>query len=371
MGRPVVYRAAPARVEWLPAGRSLGEVLEWAAARPGELPVRVYLTGAAWPDVPGWLLDTPPGWAEAPRGHYLDTADPRGSYVHGASGRAVEVRRAAAWFGDDVTPAQAALLWGTLEDALREAFRAPTVPVLLATPAATGQQLLALSWPAEADGATLDDDTAALIRSTSPQHRMEVPGFCWDGCDAHRTRPAGPLDGLSYFDGRIMYAALLRELGTAPARRLTADQAEQLADAQPFARARYRVTFTIPQDWAHPGLLMCKHPDGEHWHTPDRPGYRGETWADAAEVWLARQEGWAVRPREGIALAEGRPLDLWRTRLLRALEHATRALVMGGHAAARHAIRAILIQTVGSWHSTGRLSTQTLRLPVSMRTCLV
>lgn len=385
MSRPAYYSTAPARVAFVDprAGTGVhaggGAFLLHPGGRRARLNLpdlltglatagvtRAYVTGGAWPTTWADSDLRSIGWAPSTRGHYVDTDDPRHTWSSNAA--TVELRRAAPWFGPDADPATLAAAWGLLEDVLRHVFRQPATPVLLASPTATGQQLWAMTLPRDADCPQLDEDTAALIRATSPQHRMEIVGHCYDGCPDHLPRPTD-LDGLHYYDGRLMYAALLRELGTAPARRLTGPQTAQILDSSRFARVRVRVRFRVPDWWEHPGLLMTRHPDGKHWHAPDAPGYTGETWADSAELLYAQAFGWHLEYLEGLQLTPGRPLDTWRDRLLKARELLTASTSphpIGQVAAA--AVRAILLTTIGGFHSIGRDTTHTVSSPLEVPT---
>lgn len=367
MSRPVAYRTRPAVVAWvdLEAAYALtgGRRITLPTGRPGFRPTlaatlstlsaagvtRAYLTGSSFPD--RWATATPPAsWHPAARGHYVTSDDPRLTFTREHDGYALELRRAASWFGAEATPLECSTAWHVLERALARAWHPGTgYPVLLATPGATGTQLWALAAPGNL-GDDLDDDTAALIRSTSPQHRIEVPGSCYAGCDAHRPRPAEPLP-VSYFDARFAYAALCSELGSGQPVRLTGRAATQLAGVNPYARARYHVRFAVPPGWAWPGLLMEPHPDGTHWHAPDVPGYVGQTWADSSEVDLALRYGWSLEFLEALAWpVKVRPLDVWRRRLV----DVWRRLEADDEPLAARAVRLILLHTIGTFHSVGR-----------------
>jgi hypothetical protein len=157
-------------------------------------------------------------------------------------------------------------------------------------------------------------------------------------------------------DGRLMYAACVRELGTAPAAMMTAAECAQLLNDPRgrYTRARYKVTATVPEDWRHVGLLPYAPEDSDVWEYPRQPGRTFTTWADAAEVDLAAEYGWRVVMREGIRFTKGRPLDTWATRLLRAYDRAETA----EHARmVRAALRGMLLYSVGAWHSSGRTET--------------
>lgn len=304
---------------------------------------RIFLTGER-PSSSSWL-DEPPGDGWQAAGHFYQLRDPCGRWAD-RDGRVTEVRRAAAWFGEgDYAPSEARDAMAQLHALLRADTRGRVG--VLASPSGTGQSL----WASTIQDGQLDDQTttqvADLIRSTSPQHREEVVGSCFDGCDEHSAQPAGDVPSLHYVDGVFMYAACTRELGGRGTLLDSPRLARAYYDAHPFGRARYRVAFTVPGDFAGPGLLPMKHPNGRNWHYPNVPGFAGETWADAAEIHLAVKHGWTAEPLALVRFDEGRrPLDTFTAKTLRMRDAA------GPMAAA--ALRAMFIRTIGSFHSRGR-----------------
>src|SRR4051812_16786897 len=257
---------------------------------------RVFLTGPK-PTSSAWLDETPEGWT--PAGHFYQLRDPCGRWRGGTPRRVVEVRRVASWFGEgDYTPAECREAMRLVHVLLTHATRGKVR--LMGSPAAVGQSLWADSLGTcgrDKLDAQLDDRFADLIRSTSPQHREEVVGRCFDDCDEHLPAPSSKAPGLHYLDAVFMYAACVRELGTAPVGHFEGERyAASFWQQYPYRRARYRVSFTVPADWTAAGLLPVKHPNGRNWHYPNRPGLTGETWADAAELHVAERHGWIVRP---------------------------------------------------------------------------
>jgi hypothetical protein len=315
---------------------------------------RVYLTGAK-PSSAEWLDEPPPdGWR--PAGHFYQLRDPVGRWRN-ARGDRVEIRRAASWLGEgDYTPAQAREAFRMVATLLRNETRGRVG--LMGSPAAVGQSLWADSIGRNEHFAEqLDERLGDLIRSTSPQHREEVVGRCFDDCDAHLPTPRSKLGELHYLDAVFMYAACVRELGTAPVGHLEGERyAASFWQQYPHARARYRVRFAVPDGWAHPGLLPVKHPNGTNWHYPNRPGYEGESWCDGAELHLAERNGWRVTPVELIRFADGnRPLDRFAARVLRMREICEGERSFGVVAElASGAFRTMFIRAIGSFHSRGR-----------------
>jgi hypothetical protein len=111
----------------------------------------------------------------------------------------------------------------------------------------------------------LPEDLRALLHHTSGQARIE------------RFLPTAPghaalLPRLSHYDGRLMYAASMSGLGVGP---VTHDN---LPDFAPYRPAWYRVRFTVPRDWRHPGVLGVQVPGIRRtWEWPAEPGHTGET----------------------------------------------------------------------------------------------
>jgi hypothetical protein len=126
-----------------------------------------------------------------------------------------------------------------------------------------------------------------------------------------------------------------------------------------YGRGRYRIRFRIPDDWRHLGLFMCKRPKrNTGWFYPADPGGTYETWASGGEVGLATNAGWHVEISERIIFPHEqgipRPLDLWIQRLQKIwYEHE-------GDVPIQDAIRDIVIQTIGGFHSSRRRETITV-----------
>lgn len=361
----VPWNPRPARILWLdfttgrginPAGRgttgiaytpNLAGVLDLAWREDCD---RVMLTGKRPPA--GWLLGgLPSGWVHG--AHHLDHETPVGRYTNG-EGRRFEVRRAAEWFGaGDYTPAQAAAGWHALTTALAEA-----VPDLrpLASPGATGREAWLRSRSFDhgqpITPPQVSAEIAELLRETSGQHRIEL--FAEPA-----NRPDKATDQLWLLDGRLMYAACMRELGAGPATMLDATDAERLFDLDPYARARYQVRVTIPAWWEAAGILPLKSGDDarDGWEYPHEAGRTFTTWADAAEVWLAAyQFKWPTTFLAGMMFTPGRPLDTWAARLLRAVDKAG-ASADPAAPLVRAGVRWMLLHSIGAFHSTGRTET--------------
>ncbi|WP_432491490.1 hypothetical protein [Kineococcus gypseus] len=328
---------------------------------------RIMLTGklpAVAPGQPHWLIAETPSWTSP--GHWLSTP-PTGRFTHEVTGRTLEVRTAAEWFpAEGLTPDQARQAWVTTT----EAIKGVEDMELLKSPAATGAQLWARSLPRTLDPEPLPADVAELLHRTSGQHRIEHLTTGPAACACGACRPLvnlreTPRGGFAYVDGRFMYASLCRELGSGPVTRLTGAQGQELLESDPYARARYRVRFTVPDWWDHVGVLPVAHEEvSAGWHYPNVPGASAETWADGVEVKIAHDSGWDVQVLEGLRFSKGRLLDTWADRLKRARERLTTGtgavaqLDPAVRAAAVAAVRGILIQGIGAFASRGRETTR-------------
>ncbi|MFD7161367.1 hypothetical protein ACFV9C_42745 [Kribbella sp. NPDC059898] len=333
---------------------------------------RIMLSGAIPPGTPGkphWLTVETPGWRGD--GHWLQARTPTGRFVHIADNVKVEVRLVREWFaGDDVPAPSAREAWNITTSLLR---RYGAGGGMLRSPAGTGQNLWAHTLPRDPtydyEATMVSDEIADLIHSTSGQHRTESfvagDGRCSCG-DCVPLITSDKIDGLAAADGRFMYAGLAKgELGVGPARMLTAAEATELwtqADKGRYVKARYRIRFTVPDMWDSLGLFGVQIPDSttRAWHWPNRPGATYETWVDGAELVHDTNTGWwrGIEILEGIQLTKGRPLDTFIDRLLRA-RAATNELDATDmlKSLVKSALRAILLQTIGGFHSRGRART--------------
>lgn len=301
---------------------------------------RVYLLG----ERPGRTLDgftrwysapLPKGWADDPRGHYLENLDYPVLRFSRNNGPAVELHRAASWG----VPAgcSAEQLRAGFEQ-LGEQLAAAGFKVRpLASPAATGRECFLASIPFGVEWDCLTAEHQELIRATSTQGRVE----------SFFEQLPGQLPGLFSYDGRFMYAALCRGLGVGPAVH------DDRPDFDAYAPGRYRVRVTVPAGWDHVGLVGVR--DGDRWRYPSAPGETFESWADGAELHLAAEHGWRFEVLERLLFTKqgAGPLQTWAERLVRARERAGEPLVRG-------MLRAILLHTLGAFQGRDRLITHTV-----------
>lgn len=227
---------------------------------------------------------------------------------------------------------------------LEEEWKSTGLP-LLSSPAATGKALLWETLPDGADFPALPDDLARLIRSISPQHRMEM------------LKPEAALDpewmnNSIQYDGRWMYAAMCG------LDRFPVGEPKRTGGFVPYQPGWHNVAVMIPETWNHIGLLPRKKSDGG-WAWPFEPGLIFDTWAAEPELTLALKCGWEiVEHYDGWAFDKGRPLALWSSKLIEMRERFQWQAKLGGggplgknpYDFAASAIRQILNSTIGALH---------------------
>lgn len=324
---------------------------------------RIMLTGKVPDPVPGkshFLIVATPDWEG--QGHWLNKPV-TGRFKHTATGHTLQVRTVEEWFGGTpLKPAEARTAWQVTATVLAEAV--PGAQLAL-TPQGTGSNAWALSLPKGPRGNPFEldpipADVAEELHRTSGQHRMEGLVAGDDRCDCGACLPlfdpvARPaLDTFTAIDGRFMYAGMVRELGTNGFQRLNRAASADLLAGDPYARARYYVRFTIPDTWAHVGLLAVQHREvSKGWHYPNRPGQTFEAWADGVEIKIARDQGWFVEPLEALRFAKAKPLDTWGERMTRARARVNGDLELDPviRKAVGAALRAMVIETIGNFAS--------------------
>ncbi len=326
-----------------------------------------------------WLTVRTPKWTAGQ--HWISSSwrSVTGRFTHEITQQKVTVKVAAEWFGD-------APLTPPLRPDRRG--RSPSTPSSKPTrrppsssPDCHRHEPVALSLPKNIDPVLISDDIAAELRNTSGQHHVEHlvagPSFInHPDVVPLVTPPAKTLDTFAYVDGRFMYSAVCRELGIGPAIRLNRAAAFELLETNPYARARYYVKFKVPETWDHIGLLPVKDPDRiDRWIYPNRPpGAVAETWADSSEIHVARNAGWTIEPLEAIQFTtetigrkqdgsqgpvRARPLDTFAERMVRVRESVDRnpGIPPTVRKAVAAALRAILLYTIGGFHSVTRETT--------------
>ena len=329
---------------------------------------QVYLIGAppggTNPKFEAWALgEMPDGWSVDPRGHYLD-ADARDRAAlrfRRPDGDAVVLMRVTSWVDDPMmTALQARAAFALLRSGLEAEFGAGA-PVL-ATPATTGRELLLRSLPPKHVFPVLDPELRELLHHTAGQGRFEM--FAAPDHHSAGSRFSGPeIPGLFSYDMRFAYAGLCRgALGTGPG--LLEDSTEFLGHAP----ARYRVRFTVPQGWAHLGLLGALDDDGRPWWPSVADGREHHTWVDSRELLMGERHGWLIgrdvhiEARLSFGTSKAEPLRTWADKLTAVREtwlpaqEAEPAVV----AIARDMVRAILLQGLGALQGRRAKTTQVL-----------
>ena len=309
---------------------------------------RLYLLGAPAAAWGSWARTgaMPDGWAHSPRGHHLprdSTTTPALRFVR-PDGRELELRNAAEWFGDQAVPlgawacAAAWTLLGHHLDAL------PAGGELLASPSQSGRDLLARTLPRGHSYPVLSDELRELLAATSPQGRVELLP------PARTTMP-----GLFELDARTAYGACLRSLGSGPVVHDDVPVLPMDGRGRLTARCRLRVSVTVPDGWAHLGILGAP---GKPARFPRAPGETFEAWADGWEIQTALDCGWKVTVLERLLFEQGAPLDGWATTLRRLVVGLDKLGTPVGGLAAR-AVRNMLVTTVGAFHQIGYRVTRT------------
>jgi hypothetical protein len=297
------------------------------------------------------------------------THDQTFTQVRRASGAPLGLYSAAGWYSTlDLSPAEAVAAHARVTRALQGQPGWEQI-FLLDTPARTGLDL----WRASIGMHTVNGerrslaypvlpaDVRTLIRATEGQGRFELLPLP-SGTD-------GKARALVYLDMRLAYAApALHELGCGP---VTHDYG---AAYERFRPARYRITYRVPDGWAHLGLFMTKGRSGA-WTFPRSPCESHETWADAAELRIALgpfpqscldcercyhvndgarcpHHGWPFAIHERLLFTPGhKPLRAWAEKLIAARE-------ICESEPARAAIRNILLHAIGVLHGSRRALTR-------------
>lgn len=289
----------------------------------------------------------PEGWSHSARGHYMEGDSPVLRYHH-ESGLEVELHRSASWFGDTLDVQRCGEAWSLLGHLMRPAFG---LPALLATPTTTGREAWLRTIPEGRRWEVLPPELQELVRSTSGQGRIEL------------VKPAGEqLPALVEMDARWAYAALCRQLPAVAedeGARWELRRAGAGLDFDPYQRARWHVQAVVPESWSHVGLLPAKDDDGG-WRWPSRAGERFTTWVDGAELLVAHRHGWRFQLTEALLFPSYRgagPLDQWAKKLRDLRETARNLAAVGARdpevtELVGHAIRAMLLHSIGGFHGT-------------------
>lgn len=284
---------------------------------------------------------------------FIDADYPVLRLTQRGTGRKLDIRRAATWFGEgDYTAHEAREAMTALLPELRQQ-QAFSGARLLTTPGMTGLDLWDRTHSA-GQYPPLSQETQLLIAGTSGQGRIEL-------CTLPEVES---VPRFSYVDGRFMYSALTKELGTGLALH---DDRDAFAGFQP---GRYRVRATVPLDWGHLGLLPLSALDSYGdavWRYPATPGEVFETWADGAEIHLAMQRGWSVTILERILLAAPTkgmpdPLEVWTRNLVTVRNRVSERIAVEEYSPAIGAlivgaVRNILLHGIGAFASRGRPET--------------
>lgn len=267
---------------------SLLNILKAASQQKWDV-YRVYVCGPLPEEWDAWLTsgdlsahyDT-----DEKRGHYFDAQKPEKSvvrYVGRYTRRSLDVRAIGSWLDKQEVSAQDAQAAMTLVlGKLQETFPFPTTPItsLRGTPAGQFSELWKVKTRIEKrQFEPLPDEIRSIIRSTAGQGRIEIL----------TPQAVTKVPRFEYWDGNFMYAALAWGLPTELANH---DDKNEYAGKVP---ARYRIRYTVPQDWGHVGLFMTSNPHTKHggeWMFPgsEHAGQTFETWVDGCELDVLRYQ---------------------------------------------------------------------------------
>jgi hypothetical protein len=322
---------------------------------------------AAWLNAPtpGWRTDTGRG-RDRMAGHFVHARNPVGRYMRDDESSHVEIRSMGEWFdldGDDPATARDAfvLLWQTLRRHWDDA-------VLMGSPSQTGRDLWTRTIPARGQHAegfpVLSEELRGLLHATAGQGRNEllIP-----------PRVPEQLPQLVEYDRTFAYAKHTWKSPVGTPRRITG-QTFQAWSEKEQARALYgcghwHIRATVPDTWAHVGLLPAPAPGERAWHYPAASGTTFTTWAGGPEVHTALTNPlspWKIEVLDGILWDDGKPLDDWGKKLKEAWSNLTAQAhfqqdpqqARAAHLASR-AVRSILLYGIGSFAQRPRMVTGT------------
>ncbi len=343
-----------------------------ADLRPRVLFVMGGATAAETPKLAWWREPAGDGWSvELGEIAKRDTTAVNAA-TYTRAGVTVDVRMSAVWFDVYTDPVLARDAWLELRHMLTSHFDAHAT--LLATPAQTGADLLLRSLP-RARRSAGGRGSGGRIAHQYPLAPAELQEMLWhnagqgrfefwnDTASAPGFNPGNPhrgqqIEGLYILDARWMYAACVKMLPVGPVTHSTYPEgADPDAAFVKFTPGWYRVSAQVPEHWHHVGLIGERSAayDG-HVIWPNTPGQwigcDGGTWVSGAELQLALQHGWPCLIWERWAyeqyeLAGADPAGEWQRQLVRmrgeAAENQRCAAML------QHAIRKLLLDTVGAW----------------------
>lgn len=215
---------------------------------------------------------------------------------------------------------------------------------LTKTPAGTGMGLLALTLPLTKDKRRIDypvlpDGILASIHSNSYPHRWQT--FSRD-------------TGVEY-DARSAFVGCCRHVPCWFGGEIQYDNKDAYV---PYHPARYLVDVTVPKGWISIGLVPFMYLEGERYRQyPATPGESWQVWLDGYEVQLLQEHSWPHTIKQRLLFADrdapgADPLRAWNQPIIDMLQKIETHPRWGEPdiAAIRYAIRAICLQTLGTFH---------------------
>lgn len=273
-------------------------------------------------------------WADLTLSPIIERHDLRLRVQAPSGGQPVTVSRVEPWLGEGVEPEHAAEAMRIVRGVTARYGVRPT-----SHPSRTGVEMIEAYQAGNAwELPPCPSDVAELLASTSGQGRFEVMPA------AAPERGTYPL--VTYCDARFQYASC------AAAELPVGEPVDRVGEpSDPYAASWCEVRWE-PAEGLPFGLLPY-HLDGKRWVWPTEGKWSG--WCSGAELHLARMWGYRVEVRRSIEWPERRPvLRGWATYLAEQRERLTSLPVHpAARAAARHAVRALVVAGIGSLHYGG------------------
>lgn len=156
-------------------------------------------------------------------------------------------------------------------------------------------------------------------------------------------------------DGRLMYGSTISHLPVGPMKRDNIAHFEgtwtKKGTLAPIVPGFYNVEATVPENWAHIGLLPFRVRDETIY--PRYPGTVFSSWATAEEISLAIENDWDIIIKERILWPSTNivsdPLAKWRKLLVGIYMGTMSPLVKAG-------IRSICLSTLGAFNQFSRIN---------------
>lgn len=176
----------------------------------------------------------------------------------------------------------------------------------LASPTMTGLYAIEQSLPSKIETQPLPSEFAEYLHANTTQGRSEFFGEAMT-------------EKFYYYDRVFAYAAdCYLEMPCGEVRH-EKQKGNVTLPYEKFETAFYKITFAVPDDWQHVGLLPVLTDDGWRWpRDKNLMGYGKcySTFVAEPELRLALDNKWLVNIEEKWSFEAGRPLESWRKKLV-------------------------------------------------------